>query len=99
MGVRSCEVSFKDHRGMKHSVTVDAETLNEAVVMAVVLFRKNPWIEPVGRGTLLDIEVREPGSKHSLTLAHVERWIDAGVGTPADQARKARLKMLLVQGG
>jgi hypothetical protein len=82
---------------MRHSVSVEAETLNEAVVMAVILFRKNPWIEVVGPSTPLHIEVREPGSKHTTTLGHVEKWI-GGHGTPADQARRARLKAMLVMG-
>jgi hypothetical protein len=97
MALRSCEVSFKDHLGMKHAVTVDAETINEAVVMAVVLFRKNPWIESVAPNTPLEIDVREPGSKHTATLGHVEKWM-AGQGPPADQARRARLKAMLVMG-
>ena len=82
---------------MRHSVDVDAETLNEAVCMAVVAFKKDPWLERVHSDTPLDVEVREPCTKHSLSLRAVERWLD-GHGTPADQARRARLKAMLVMG-
>ena len=97
MAVRRCEVSFKDHKGVRHSVEVEAETLNEAVCMAVVAFKNDPWLERVHSHTPLEVEVREPGTKHQLTLGHVEKWLE-GHGSPADQGRRARLKALLVMG-
>jgi hypothetical protein len=36
--VRACTVSFTDHEGIRHSVTVQAETLYEAVAVAMVAF-------------------------------------------------------------
>ena len=66
--VRICEVSFKDHRGIRHGVDVQAETLHEAAVMAVAALRSDPWIERVGPSTVLDVDVREPGTKHAISL-------------------------------
>jgi hypothetical protein len=43
VAVRHCTVSFKDARGICHSVDVEAESLYEAVVVAVSRFRKDPW--------------------------------------------------------
>ena len=60
MAVRACEVSYKDHRGIRHSCSVDAESLFEAVCLAVTIFRQDPWLERVGASTVLDIELREP---------------------------------------
>ena len=97
MGVRRCEVAFTDHKGVRHSVVVDAETLNEAICMAVVAFKQDPWLERVHSHTRLEVEVREPGTKHSLTLGAVEKWLE-GHGTPAEQSRRARLKAMLVMG-
>jgi hypothetical protein len=44
MGVRACSVSFQDVRGVRHVIDVEAESVYEAVVMAVQRFRKDPWI-------------------------------------------------------
>ena len=96
MAVRSCSVSFVGVSGIRHTVTVDAETLYEAAVHAVTRFRHDIWGEAVVSGTTLEIEVREPAMKHSLTLQQVERWL-ASPGNPYDASRKAKLKMMLVQ--
>jgi hypothetical protein len=97
MPVRICEVSYKDHRGVRHGVEVQAESLYEAAVMAVAAFRTDPWLERVGPSTVLDIEVREPGTKHAISLQQVERWLAGATTNPSEATKKARLKMMLVQ--
>src|SRR5262245_51671285 len=97
MAVRTCEVSYKDHRGIRHSCSVDAESLFEAVCLAVTIFRQDPWLERVGPSTVLDIEIREPSTKHAISLQQVERWLD-GATSPAEAVKKARLKMMLTHG-
>jgi hypothetical protein len=96
--VRICEVSFKDHRGIRHGVEVQAETLYEAAVLAVAALRSDPWTERVGPSTVLDIEVREPATRHAISLQQVERWLDGATTSPNEATKKARLKMLLVTG-
>ena len=97
VGVRVCTVSFQDRRGIRHSVDVEAESLYEAVVFAVHRFRGDIWAERVVKGTLLDVEVREPATKYSISLQQVEGWL-AGVTTnPSEAMKKAKLKMLLIQ--
>jgi hypothetical protein len=66
--------------------------------MAVSLFRKDPWLERIGPGTVLDVEVREPGTKHAISLQQVERWRASATPSPSEATKKARLKMLLVAG-
>ena len=97
MTVRTCEVSYKDHRGVRHGVEVQAETLFEAAVMAIAHLKADPWLEKIGPATVLDIEVREPGTKHALTLQQVERWLDGATTNPNEAVRKARLKMMMVK--
>jgi len=97
VSARSCVVSFIGVSGIRHSVDVTAESLYEAAVLAVTRFRQDIWGEAIGPGTKLDIEVRDPSTTHSLTLQQVERWL-ASPGTPYDAARKAKLKLMLVQG-
>ena len=58
MNIRVCSVSFTDHRGVRHSVEVQAESLFEAAVLAIQIFRQDPWLERVGPATVLDVEAR-----------------------------------------
>ncbi|HEY7171781.1 MAG TPA: hypothetical protein VH417_13110 [Vicinamibacterales bacterium] len=96
MAVRTCVVSFVGPSGIRHSVEVEAETLYEAAVLAVTRFRQDIWGEAVTAATTLDVEVREPSTKHSLTLQQVERWLGSP-SAPHETSRKARLKLMLVQ--
>jgi hypothetical protein len=95
--LRACSVSFKGASGIRHTVEVESETLYEAAVMAVARFRQDIWGEAIALGTTLEVEVREPATKHSLTLQQVERWL-AQPGAPYEASKKAKLKMLLVKG-
>jgi hypothetical protein len=98
VAVRACTVSFKDMRGIRHGVEVEAESLYEAVVLAVTRLRDDPWIEQVRPDTPLDVEVREPSTMHLITLQQVERWISGTTVSPLEASKKAKLKLLLVQG-
>ncbi len=91
-------MSFLDQRGIRHSVDVQAESLFEAAVMAIQTFRQDPWMERVGPATVLDVEVRQPATRHAVTLQQVERWLGGATPNPVEASKKAKLKMLLVQG-
>ena len=97
MSTRLCTVSFQDARGVRHCVDVEAESLYEAVVLAVRRFREDPWAPQVVAATVLEVEVREPSTKHSISLQHVERWLGGVSAKPSDASKKAKLKMILVQ--
>lgn len=97
MPLRVCEVSFKDHLNIRHTARVEAESLYEAVVLAVKRFREDPWLERVQSSTTLDVEIREPSAAHSLTLDQVERWLAGVTTSPLEASKKAKLKMILVQ--
>jgi hypothetical protein len=97
MTVRVCSVSFSDVRGIRHETEVEAESLYEAAVLAVRRFRNDPWIERVGDATVLDVEVREPSTKHAISLRQVERWLAGATTNPTESMKKAKLKNLLVQ--
>jgi hypothetical protein len=93
-----CSVSFADQRGIRHSVDVQAESLFEAAVLAVQTFRQDPWLERIGPATVLDVEVRQPATAHAVTLQQVERWLAGATPNPTEASKKAKLKMILVQG-
>ena len=97
MPVRSCSVSFKDHQGIRHSVEVEAESVYEAVVHGVCRLSADPWLEKIGPATVLDVDVREPGTKHTISLQQVERWLASVNKNPGEASKKAKLKMMLVQ--
>jgi hypothetical protein len=90
-------VSFRDARGIRHGVEVEAESLFEAVVVAVRRLREDPWIETVGSATVLDVEPREPATKHSVSLQQVERWLGSSSSSPLEASKKAKLKAVLLR--
>ena len=89
---RSCLVSFTDTEGIEHSVRVPAESLYEAAIEAMAAFRRGAFADVTfGPGTRLRVRVKAPEEEHRITLGKVLSWLD-GVGSPAEQARKNRLK-------
>ena len=98
MNLRVCSVSFLDHRGIRHTVDVQAESLFEAAVLAIQNFRQDPWLERIGPATVLDVEVRQPATRHAVSLQQVERWLAGATPNPNEASKKASLKMILVQG-
>ena len=98
VNIRTCAVSFLDQRGIRHCVDVQAESLFEAAVLAIQTFRQDPWMERIGPATVLDVEVRQPATRHAVTMQQVERWLAGATPNPSEASKKAKLKMLLVQG-
>jgi hypothetical protein len=94
---RTCFVSYVDHRQIRHGAEVQAESLYEAAVLAIKLFREDPWLEKIGPATVLDVEVREPATKHAISLQQVERWLAGATTNPNEASKKAKLKMRLMQ--
>jgi hypothetical protein len=97
VAARRCLVSFTDGGGIRHSVDVEAESLYEAAIIAVKRLRRDPWMERVGESTVLEVEMREPSTTHTLSLKQIERWLATASPSPADASKKAKLKMMLVQ--
>lgn len=97
VGVRTCVVSFTDVRGIRHAAEVQADSLFEAVVLGVRVFRNDPWVERIPPATVLDVEIREPATKHSVSLRQVERYLDGASSSPNEGVRKAKLKNLLIE--
>ena len=98
MAVRVCEVSFRDARGIRHGVEVEEESVFEAAVLGVKRLREDPWIEVVSASTVLDVQVKEPTTTHSISLEQVERWLASATTNPIEASKKAKLKLILVQG-
>src|SRR3954470_13415084 len=94
VALRTCTVSFKSPTGIAHSVEVEAETLYEAAGLGLARLKKDGWVEGLGPATKLEISVREPSTTHTVSVQQLQRWIDGGVGSPAEVLRKARVRHL-----
>jgi hypothetical protein len=97
VAVRACAVSFVDVRGIRHAVDVQAESLYEAAVLAMRAFRDDPWLEKIGPATVFDVEVREPVTKHAISMQQVDRWLAGATTNPNEASRKVKLKMMLMR--
>jgi hypothetical protein len=95
MADRACTVSFTDPRGIKHSVEVTADSLFEAAVLGVKTLRSGQWNDPPGETTVIEVEVRNPGVKHTVSLVHVSRWLNGASNSPAESMKKVKLRKLL----
>jgi hypothetical protein len=95
MPVRICTVSFKSPSGVSHSVEIEAETLYEAAGLGLARLKKDGWVEGLGPGTRLEIQVREPTSIHTLSVQQLHRWVESVTTSPAEVLRRARVKQLL----
>jgi len=90
-------VTITDSRGIKHSVEVTAESLFEAGVIALSTLKRAGWVEDApGPGTRLEIEVREPSVKHTVTVLQLQRWASGAARSPAERVKRERMKELLL---
>ena len=87
-----CIVSYLDTSGIRHSVEVQAQSLYEAAVMAVKVFREHDC-EP-GAMSKLEVEIRTSVT-HEVTYKKVKEWLDGGAKSPKERVEKERLKAML----
>jgi hypothetical protein len=90
-----CRVSFKDTSGITHAVEVQADSMYEAAVLGLKALKRSEWIDVIGPGTRITIQVQEPPVEHFLMFAQLQRWLDGGATNPADLLKKKKLKDLL----
>ena len=93
MPARACTVSFNGPDGIRHSVNVQAQTLYEAVVLAIRAFREHDCAP--GVASQLDVEARSPSVTHTVSMAKVQAWLASSAKSPSDKIMKERLKGLL----
>jgi hypothetical protein len=95
-----CRVSFNDSDGVLHGVDVDAESLYEAVAIAVAQFREDD-INPLSPGPMTEFTVavyRNP-VEHKIQLGQVTRWAEHTTSEgPAGITKRRRVRTLLGAG-
>lgn len=87
-----CTVSFVDIEGLRHTVEVQAESLYEAAVLAMRVFKDHDW-EP-GPISQMEVEIRS-SITHTVTPQKVREWSNGGAKSPKEKVLKERLKSLL----
>jgi hypothetical protein len=93
--LRSCTISFTGPTGVVHTVEVMAESLYEAAVLGLSALRNDGWTEVVAPGAVLVVEVREPATRHTVSVAQLKRWCDGIAVSPDETLKKRRLKEML----
>jgi hypothetical protein len=93
---RACSVSFIDHQGITHSVEVAADSLYEAVGLALAEFARCGFTDASpGSGTALTVAVKLPATTHEIKVSKFRDWLDASAKSPRDRLLKDRLKELV----
>jgi hypothetical protein len=92
-----CRVSYLDSRNVEHAVDVTADSLFEAVAVAIRAFREGALVDelPVA-GTELRIAVFPLPVEHKVRLQRVEQWAQTGTTkSPVEKLRRDRVRELL----
>ena len=97
MGISRCRVSYLDQEGLDHAVEVEAESLYEAVAMAVAEFRQGEIItDAPGPMTEFCVTVIRKPIEHRIRLAQVTKWAEPTMREgPAGISRRQRVRALL----
>ena len=67
---------MKDGREVEHSVEVTAETLNEAIAIALAALQQDNWVGEIGQGlTTVTVVVHQPPVKHEVRMKEFVSWL------------------------
>ena len=94
-----CRVSFTDSEGVLHGVDVDAESLYEAVAIAVAQLREDDVspVTPVPTTEFTVAVYRNP-TEHKIRLQQVLKWSEPTTKEgPAGITKRQRVRELLGQ--
>jgi hypothetical protein len=95
--ISRCRVSYTDTCGVSHAVELDAESLYEAIALAVAEFRQDDLAsdEPSAM-TEFSVQVLRRPIEHKITLKRVQEWAQPSTkGGPAEMVKKERLRKML----
>jgi hypothetical protein len=72
-----------------------AHSLYEAVGRGLQILRAHDWVDGVGRNCTLSASVENPEVTHSVRRTDFEKWLRGSGKSPAEQALKIELRLLL----
>jgi hypothetical protein len=97
MGISRCRVSYLDQEGLDHAVEVEAESLYEAVAVAVAEFRQGEIMtDAPGPMTEFCVTVVRKPIEHRIRLNQVSKWAEHTTKDgPAGIMKRQRVRSLL----
>lgn len=96
MPYRFCRVAYRDASGFQHETTVEAETVYEAAVVAVVSWRVSRTGRGPGRNSVMEITPKDSPTTYRVTLAKIEAWLADRTGKSRGEVdRKKKLRRIL----
>jgi hypothetical protein len=92
-----CRVSFVDSEKTEHAAEVEAESLYEAVALAVADFREDPLLrDSPGAMTEFTVAVLRNPTEHKIRLQQVRQWAEPTTREgPAGVTKRERVRGLL----
>ena len=85
-------MSFVDADGLRHSVELHADTLYEAAVLALKVFRDHEC--PPAPSHPLQVAISTTVT-HTVTMKKVEDWLNGNCRSPKERVLKDRLKAIM----
>ena len=96
MAAARCKVSFTDLEGITHCTQVQAESVFEAVALAVSQFRADAMAPCMGPTTEFMVAVEKPEVEHRIRLGHLQKWAETTTREgPAGIIKRDKVKALL----
>jgi hypothetical protein len=77
MAAAYCTVSFEDDEGIRHRAHVQAESLYEAVALAIAEFREDPMVPQPASMTEFTVSIERPPIEHRIRLNQVTKWAES----------------------
>jgi len=92
-----CRVSYADRHGLLHAIDVEAESLFEAVAIAVASFRDDEVSPPeIDSMTEFTVAVYRNPTEHRIRLGQVHQWARSSTTeSPAAIIKRNRVLQLL----
>ena len=97
MPARHCRVSFTDSCGITHAVDVTADSLYEAVALALRDLRSSGLVPVLpGPGTQIHVRVKAGAeAEHSIRFSQFESWLSGTARSPKERTTKDRLRTMM----
>ena len=94
MPARLCRVSFTDASGVTHAVDVNAESLYEAVAIALHELRRSGLVPVLpGPATPIHVAVKSAAeAEHTIRFSQFETWLGGAARSPKERMQKDRFR-------
>lgn len=93
MAAARCRVSFEDTEGVTHAALVQAESLYEAVALAVKEFSQDPMVPRPAPTAEFIVALERPPVEHRVRLGQVSKWAESTTREgPAGVTKRQRVK-------